>query len=247
MAAATPIRQLIPLLALRRFYFLLAGPDVRQIVTVSDLNRLPVRVYLFTILSHLEGLMADLLVDEFPDDAWLGELTERQRANVRGLYDQKKGVDVDTRLIDCTTLTQKFAIISKNARLRVRFGRTSKATFERYVQPVKELRDRLTHGLDPIEEPGEDERNRNATIGFDPMEVKGAEQLECARDHLMHGAALSRRRDPAWLASVNATIQQWLQKSLPKNPRTREAKCLGCWRRVYHLGSSCCGVVDDKR
>lgn len=217
LAAGTPIRQLIPLLARRRFYFLLNGPDVGQIVTVSDLNRLPVRVYLFAILSHLEGLMADFIVDEFPDDCWLETLSDKQRTDVGELYAQKKYVDVDTRMIDCTTLTHKFTVIARTSRLRERFGAFTKASFVHHVKPVRELRDRMAHGLDPIEEAGADRPELNLgepevlTEALGSFGTARAQQLEDARDDLMHAAAISRRHDPAWLAGVCATIDEMIR------------------------------------
>ena len=69
IAASTPVSQAIGLLAQRPFYFVLDDSEVRQIITVSDLNRLPVRTYLHVLLDHLEGLLADWIEQAFPDDS----------------------------------------------------------------------------------------------------------------------------------------------------------------------------------
>jgi hypothetical protein len=191
LASRTTLGELIQRLALRRFYFLLMGGELRQIVTVSDLNRLPVRVFLFTLLSHLEGILVDLILEELSDDRWRDMLSERQRAKASELYAEKRAVDIDTRPIDCTTLTNKLEIIAKHPSLRKRFGAETRREFEQYAQPVKELRNRLAHGMEPIEE------------GATEEEVM---EIEHARDATLHQGRLSRRKDPAWLARVTATI-----------------------------------------
>lgn len=115
-----------------------------------------------------------------------------QQLAVRDLFEKKRAVEVDTRLIDCTMLTHKFTLIAKSPSLRQRFGTRAKREFDRYVRPVRDLRDRLLHDMDPID-------------------GNGAEHLESARDAIAHGSAVARRRDPAWLAGVNATIHKMIE------------------------------------
>ena len=59
ISASTPIGWAVELLRRRRFYFVLDPDQIHKILTVSDVNRLPMRTYLHTVLDHLEGLMSE--------------------------------------------------------------------------------------------------------------------------------------------------------------------------------------------
>src|SRR5215510_8313283 len=56
ISAETLIHRAIDLLQQRRFCFPLVHEAIRKILTRSDLNALPVRVYLNTLLAHLERM-----------------------------------------------------------------------------------------------------------------------------------------------------------------------------------------------
>jgi len=70
VAAETPLPQAIDLLKSRGFCFVLVHDAIRKILTRSDLNKLPVRVYLGTLLAHVEGMLADTIDTAFPNEAW---------------------------------------------------------------------------------------------------------------------------------------------------------------------------------
>jgi hypothetical protein len=58
-------------------------------------------------------MLADTIDVALPDDQWFPYLSDRRQPEVKGLHAQKTGEDFDTRLIDCTTLSDKATIIRK--------------------------------------------------------------------------------------------------------------------------------------
>ena len=180
--------------------------DIRQIVTVSDLNRLPVRVYLFAIINHLESLLSDVILRSLPVDAWLERMPDSQRIAVLELFEKKRREDLDTRLIDCTTLTHKFGIIARDGNLRGLFNARTTSEFRRNVKPIGDLRNRLAHGQDPVDESAQEDLGGNYAAE--------AAEMEAVRDNLLHASRISRRRDPAWLAGVDVAVHRLIDKAV---------------------------------
>lgn len=198
LASSTGLSELIQRLGHRPFYFLQVGDPVSQIVTVSDLNRLPVRIYLFGLLNHLEGLLVDLINDQYPNDKWLGSLTAEGREEVENRFVLKRERDLDTARIDCTLLSQKLTIIAKSPDLRQRFDMAKRKEFDAYARPVNDLRNRIAHGMDPVETAEAEGRAR-------------ADGLDRARDQVVHGGRVSSSRTPQWLAGVEATMRAMIE------------------------------------
>ncbi len=208
-SGSTPISRAIDLLAARRFYFVLTPHEIQKIITVSDLNRLPVRTYLYTLLSHLESELADLVVSLHGNDDWIDLLSVQAQRTIRDLHAQKQQDDFDTRLIDCTTLTQKITLARKLAPIRRILGHERRGTFDRAARPVYELRNRLAHGLLPISEGAPPSDEHTAQLVAESIE-NGVDVL---RDHLHHRQPLNKPRNPKWLAGVTWTVQSWIERA----------------------------------
>lgn len=92
VAGDTPISRTIELLALRPFYLILEQTCITRILTVSDLNLLPVRTYLHTVLDHLESLMAASMESAHPEDRWLELLGPLNRGLFASSTSRGKGM-----------------------------------------------------------------------------------------------------------------------------------------------------------
>lgn len=186
ISGSTPIDLAIELLSRREFYFVLQPDRIRKILTRSDLNRLPVRTYLHTLLDHVEGLLAAWCNHAYPEDSWLGLLSHKRRTAIRALYEEKRSQDLDTRRIDCTYLSDKAAILrSDPAKLTARLP-PGQALGEQ-SEAVCRLRNRLGHGMPPL-----------------------GREADYLRNQLRHGGALSKPADLCWLKEVVATLRAWI-------------------------------------
>lgn len=187
IAGDTPIGPAIQVVNERGFCFVLVRDTIRQILTRSDLNKPPVRVYLSARLSHLEGLLAAAITQLYPDNRWLEKLSELRQSAIHDLYQQKISDDFDTNLIDCTSLSDKAAIIGKSTELRGTIVPGSRKQFDRRFSSLKELRNRLCHNLPPL-----------------------SEEADLLRNHLYHGQQLVKQRDLSWLATVVSHLDEWV-------------------------------------
>ena len=187
IAASTPISEAIHLLSRRQFYFVLEGARIRQILTVSDLNLLPVRTYLHVLLDHLESLLAECVEATHPNDSWMSLLSEEKQIQIRELHEQKRSQDFDTRLIHCTTLSDKATVVGKSQELLAALSFDSRSASDRTFKPIGRLRGRVDHGLPPLD--------------------KDADAL---RDQLRHCGVVTKQADVEWLHRVVGTMETWI-------------------------------------
>src|SRR5690606_17559730 len=113
-SADEPLTTYIHLAPESPYRLVVDGAEINGIITRSDLQKLPVRLYVFTHVTHLETVMRDLIVMHIKEESlWLKELKdERQRALRRSRYWQKKQ-GFDPPLIDLTLFSDKVTIIGK--------------------------------------------------------------------------------------------------------------------------------------
>ena len=111
---ATPISQFIPMTG--AFRLVLKRGAIDGIVTRSDLNKLPVRLLSFGLITHLELQMACLIETRHPSDSWLSLLDPRRREDIEKRFKRDlAGPDWEGRTtrLGCTFLTDKFKILGE--------------------------------------------------------------------------------------------------------------------------------------
>src|SRR3989442_1622063 len=82
---ATPLPSVLAVLKVRPHSFVLIGPEVRGIVTRADLNKPPVRVYLFALISLLEIHLTFWVKAVYGEDSWHAQLkATRMEAAIKG-------------------------------------------------------------------------------------------------------------------------------------------------------------------
>jgi hypothetical protein len=114
------------------------------LVSLSDLQRLPVRAALFGLVTYLEIVMASVIRQEFKGtEDWLSRLPDGRR---RKLQDEIVKARKDDELIDALLFTQfvdKARIIYKSGRFLKELN-----AFEQQYQKIQFLRDHLAHAND---------------------------------------------------------------------------------------------------
>jgi hypothetical protein len=118
--------------------------DISGLVSLSDLQRLPVRAALFTMVTHLEILMSHLIRLGYPDSSeWLKQLSLDRQKGIRDEIDASRR---DNSFIDDLLFTQfadKVMIIKKSALIS-----SNKTQFKKDLGRVRNLRDDLAHAND---------------------------------------------------------------------------------------------------
>lgn len=190
-----PLSKAIGVLARRPFALVLTGDRVTAVATRADLNRLPVRVMLFTMMTHAEMLLAEAILLEFESDGWLEQLPRLQQDKIENLQRDKIREDADTRLIDCASLAHKCEVAARTPALRKLLGCSTRRGFEAERRKFVRLRNRLMH---------------HQGVAF--SSEKGTAPEDILRDALAHGDRLIVTSEAAGaLNEVVAVVQRWIE------------------------------------
>jgi hypothetical protein len=121
-----------------------SGPEINGLVSLSDLQQLPVRAALFAMVTHLEITMAQAIRREFnQSEDWIDRLSAPRKGKVRKDAAEAKTQDtfVDTLLY--TQFCDKVTIVRKSPHFC-----WSKTSFDADLGKVQSLRNDLAHAND---------------------------------------------------------------------------------------------------
>ena len=82
VSADMPIANLISELKDNHYRLVLRGGRIDGLVTQSDLLKLPVRILVFGLITHLEQVMADIVSVRWPGDSWFPKLNESRQSKI---------------------------------------------------------------------------------------------------------------------------------------------------------------------
>jgi hypothetical protein len=119
IGADAPIIEFILDAGERDCRLLVSGKSISGLVTLSDLQSLPVRAALFALVTRLEIVMTEWIKREFSQDgdAWLKRLSEGRRERVRAEIRAAKRSDTFVDELLCTYFGDKVGIVGKSPSL----------------------------------------------------------------------------------------------------------------------------------
>lgn len=146
----TPLNELVTRLASTPRLFVTAFGRVNGIVTLTDLQRSPVRMWLFGLITIIEMTFTDMILEKWPDEGWTELLSKGRLEKARALNDERsrRREDYCVRLLDCLQFSDKGQILMKDKSMRETLGFDSKGSGDRAVQRVEALRNSLAHAQD---------------------------------------------------------------------------------------------------
>jgi hypothetical protein len=133
-----PLATFLPVAAESTYRLVLSGPEIRGIVTRSDLHKLPVRLFAFALITHLEMTMANLIRTKRPEDSdWLSILTEGRQKKLRDKLEELRQKRIDPPPLELTEFCDKREIVSRICNCGPDFGKD--------LKKVEELRNSVAH------------------------------------------------------------------------------------------------------
>jgi hypothetical protein len=126
----------------RPFRFVVSQDGIVGLISISDIQKFPVRPVLFSLVTALEIKMADMIRGRLPSsEAWLCHLSDGRKAKVK---EEIAKVSATEGIVDALLFTQfsdKRDIISK-AFLK---GSAQRMDFAKTMKRIQHLRDDLAH------------------------------------------------------------------------------------------------------
>jgi hypothetical protein len=123
---------------------------VGGIITMSDLQKPPVRMWLFGMITLLEMRTSRLIEMKCADDSWKQYLSENRLQKAEALLEERKRRNQNLALIDCLQISDKGQIIARNEEIRRLTRMQSRRQAEQTIRMLESLRNNLAHSQDII-------------------------------------------------------------------------------------------------
>jgi hypothetical protein len=128
--------------------FVSVHDKVWGIVTKGDLQKFPVRMWLFGVLSMVEMHMLRLIRQQFANDRWQECLSAPRIQKAECLFKDRSRRNQEIDLDDCLEWCDKAVVVSSTGNLRQALGFESKSQAKHRLGRMEELRNSLAHGQD---------------------------------------------------------------------------------------------------
>ncbi len=124
--------------------------EVGGIVTRTDLQDPPVRMWLFGLITLIELRFLELIELRFQDDGWQKYLSNRRLEKALALQAERQRRNQDPRLLDCLQFSDKAQILVRDEPLRNQIGFASRRRGEETIKSLEKLRNNLAHAQDIV-------------------------------------------------------------------------------------------------
>lgn len=124
--------------------------QVGGIVTKTDLQKPPVRMWLFGMITIIEMGLTQLIQAAYPDGSWRQCLSAGRLQKAEALLQERKRRNQDLDLLDCLQFSDRGQIVLRTEPLRQQAGFVSRSRGEQTVKELEALRNNLAHAQDII-------------------------------------------------------------------------------------------------
>ena len=193
---STPLSAAFSALKARSRLFVLVGARVSGIATRTDLNKPPVRIYLFGLVSLLEMHLTFWVRTEFTNDDWQRHVSIGRLKCAQKVQSERQAAGQGSELLDCLQLSDKRDLLLRCSERCEALQLPGKKPSTRLFKRAEALRNLLAHGQhDLIDGSSWDEL-------FDLVEWL-ERFLRASDEHLEQFAAAQAGREPStpWLSA----------------------------------------------
>lgn len=148
LSESTPLLNVFEALRNSPRVFILFLGRVGGIVTKGDLQKAPVRMWLFGLISLIEMQLLRIIRDYYPDDSWMSLISHRLTDAETLLADRKRRNEA-IDLADCLQFCDKREIVLKSDALCRLIG-LDVEILEEQLKSLGNLRNELAHSQDII-------------------------------------------------------------------------------------------------
>lgn len=145
---STPLLQTLFIFKNTERLFIIEGNRITKVVTLADLQKPPIRMLLFGVISLIEMHLYRIIRDYFKEDGWKKHLSEKRIQLAEDLFLQRKARNEGIELSDCLQLCDKRDIVLSEQPLRETLGIESKSKGKDFFKKLENLRNNLAHSQD---------------------------------------------------------------------------------------------------
>ncbi len=137
--------EVVKSLSINRQCFVTALNEVSAIVSLNDLEKPPMRMFLFGLITLSEMLMTEVIRRRYPHDSWQTRLSKQRLVKVRELQEERKRRGLSPDLVDCLQYGDKGWILSYDEGVRRALGWESRNEARKVIKEMEILRNNLAH------------------------------------------------------------------------------------------------------
>lgn len=145
VAISTPLIKLLPILQQTPRLFVLDCNQVTGIITCGDLQKAPVRMLLFGLVTLLEMNLLRLVRLYYPQDSWQLVLKPERLEAAQKLWRESRERNEATDLLDYLQFCDKRDLVLNQPELFQQLGLKSKRFGEKFLKSAEHLRNQLAH------------------------------------------------------------------------------------------------------
>jgi hypothetical protein len=142
---STPLYDLLAILREKEHVFVRVASAIKGIVTRADLNKPPVRVYLFGLVSLLEMHLQFWVRRAYGEESWKKKLKKDRLDAAEKLQAERRGRNEQITVLDCLQFCDKRELLLAKSDLRIKLGLGNKKQAESLLKKAEDLRNRLAH------------------------------------------------------------------------------------------------------
>lgn len=150
IAESTPLIDLLLVLHGTPRIFVLDRNKVTGIVTRGDLQKAPVRMLLFGLVTLLEMHLLRLVRIHYPKDSWQSLLSSARLNKAKNLFAERKARNETVDLADCLQFCDKRELVLKTPEIEDRIRRKCGKSGKLILESTEKLRDKLAHAQDLV-------------------------------------------------------------------------------------------------
>ncbi len=165
-----------------RYAFVEILGQVGGIVSRTDVGKPAVRMWLFGMMTIIEGFLGRMLRARWPGESWCQHVSEGRIQKARELQAERARRDEHVELIDCLQLTDKAHALLRDPESLEVLGFASRREGKQAIKAFESLRNNLAHAQDIV-----------ATNWETILEIASRMERILARDHEYRDAKLPRR------------------------------------------------------
>ncbi|MBL7906152.1 MAG: hypothetical protein JNL22_14100 [Bacteroidales bacterium] len=144
VSECTPILDVMELLLVYPQVFVKVKRNVKMIVSRADLDSIPVRIWLFGMISLLEVELRDKIRSMGND--WQQSLSEGRLSYARDLFAKKQQRNEEVEMLDCLQIVDLSCIVTRQwDRFQSQFAGIERNEFSAHLKDMNQLRDELAH------------------------------------------------------------------------------------------------------
>lgn len=145
IGSATPLAEIFEILETKDFIFVLVGQQVQGIITRADLNKPPVRIYLFGLISLFEMHLTFWIHEEFKTEDWKKSLNKNRLKKAKRIQKLRKERNEEVGLLHCLQLCDKRDLVMECDAITKTLRFDDMDTARNNLEGIEQLRNSLAH------------------------------------------------------------------------------------------------------